>query len=214
MTKKELGGFLNRLINVLYGIGWVGILIALAITFYSTKPYDYLNNDNSSITCLPSNKTFNYAKVNEYIDKLPYENRSGLHTIEAKAQLICDVAIEEFDLKYRQSPDQALQYLGAKGEVYSELDQKWFQNTEQNRKLIVTNFKNQYLKGIYNINEVKSTSGNWGNVALWVVGIFIVLSIILDLLKSVLLYLVNGRKIQFKDLTIVKILSWVEIKTV
>ncbi len=206
MTKKELGAFWDRLINVLYGLGWVGIFIALILTFISTKPYEYLDDDKTSITCLPSNKTYSYARVNEYMDKLPYENKAGVYTIEGKSQLFCNAAIAEFDLKYRQSPDNVLQYLGEKGEVYSENDQKWFQNTEQNRKILVTNIKSQYPLGIYKINEVNSTRGSWGNVALWMVGVFVVLTIVLDLLKAVLLYLVIGRKIHLEDFVLVKIL--------
>lgn len=212
MNKKELGAFWNRLINVLYGLGWVGILIAVVITFITTKPYEYLDEDKTSIFCLPSNKNFSYAKVSEYIDKLPYENKAGIYTIEGKSQLFCDVAIAEFDLKYRQSPDNVLQYLGEKGEVYSENDQKWFENTQQNRKIIVTNIKNQYPLGIYKINEVNSTHGSWGNLALWMVGVFIVLTIVLDVLKAVLLYLVVGTKIQIKDFTLLKLFSGVEYK--
>lgn len=207
MTKKELGAFGNRFINVLYGLGWVGIFIALALTFGSTKPYEYLDDDKTSITCLPSNKRYSYARVNEYIDKLPYENRSGVYTIEGKSQLFCDAAIAEFDLKYRQSPDNVLQYLGEKGEIYSEYDQTWYANNEQNRKIIVTNIKNQYPQGIYTINEINSTRGSWSNVALWMVGVFVVLTIVLDLLKAVLLYLVVGRRINLEDLVLVKIVK-------
>lgn len=210
---KSGENFWLRIINVLYGLGWLGILFAVAVAVAVTKPYEYLDENRTTITCLPSNRTStSYASLKEYVDKLANEQGISVYTLENRAQLICEKVIEEYDLKYRQSSDSVLKYLGDKGEVYSEYDQKWYPNTEQNRKVIVDNFKNKYPDGLYKINEVNITKGNWGNVVAWGAGIFVVLSIILDLLKGVLLYLATGRRIEARGFTIMKLISWTDTK--
>lgn len=199
-NNQKAGNFLSRLVNVLYGIGWIILLLTVGLVFYTQKPYQYVDDAKSNISCFPSTKNYSFAVVDDYIDKVPNRYELDLYTTQNKAKYVCERVIEE-----------SLKYSDTKDSVWSEGDQKWFPNTPQNRAVLIKNVSPQ---SVYKVNEVTSTRNSWLSAIGWATIAFVILSIILDLLKVVLLYLVVGRKIQLKDFTLVKLFSGVEIKTV
>ncbi|MDO8618798.1 MAG: hypothetical protein Q7R49_02510 [Candidatus Daviesbacteria bacterium] len=200
-TKKdsqEAGeNFFIRLINVLYFLGWMSVIIVIGFVFLISKPNDYLNDEKSYVSCLTNKQKYTLSKIEEYLNLLPNRSELGLYTTEAKAQYICEIAIEE-DLSYSDKKDW----------VWSDRDQDWFPNTQANRDILIGNVKNEYPVGIYKINEIYSTNGSWGSTFAWAIGAFIVLALILDVLKAVLLYLATGRKVSVHNFLIVKVLHY------
>lgn len=199
--KNTEGNFFARLINVLYGVGWLGVLIVTVLVFIIQKPYQYVNNDKSYITCLNDGKKYTYSSINNHLDTIPNRYQLNLLSIENKAKYICETSIEN-----------NLSYSDKKEWVWSEQDQDWFSNTPENREILVQNVKNKSNQEIYKINNIYSTRGSWGSTIIWVTGIFIVLSITLDFLKATLFYLFTGKKISIINFNTVKLLKYLNSK--
>ena len=77
------------------------LLVAIVgIAAWIYKPYDYLDDSRSYITCFPSNKTLTYDAVDEYIRKIPNSYNLNLINFTEKANYICEEEIGR-GLKYR-----------------------------------------------------------------------------------------------------------------
>lgn len=187
--------FLFRFIKVAYVIAFLFLAIIIGILGWTQKPYKYLDDNKSYFTCLHDNNggIYYYNKVDDWINKLPNSYELNIYDQKSKANYMCEQAIEE-KLKYRQASEGYLQYLGPKGEVFSEYDNKWFENTDQNRKIIVGNVINKYSTGIYELHDVYSTNGSWSTVITWwVLGITFIYGA-LNLISETLLYVFFGKK--------------------
>lgn len=198
---KEASNFWTRLINVLYGIGWIGVLIAVGLTYVITKPYTYVDNTKSKVSCYGEGGTYSFEKIQDYIYDVPNWYDLNLDTIEDKAHYTCIKVAEN-----------NLQYSNDKKTVWSEVDQNWYPNTQENRSLLTGEPNKQPKEFIYQINEVETTNGKWENVVMWMLGVLIALSIALDLIRSTLLYLTTGRKIKASDFVLFKIFGQLEVK--
>ena len=190
MKQKKIdeSNFFYRLVKVAYVVSFLLFGIFVVFLGWVYKPYQSLDEDKTSISCEPNSKVFNYAKIDDYINKLSYEDRKGVSSKEDKAQFICELTIEQSVLKYSERKDL----------VWSESDKNWFPNNQENRKILVTNVKNEFPNGIYKINETNKTNGSWSTVFLWWILGFVILYFTLNPIRETLLYVVLGKKISWE----------------
>lgn len=192
-ANKFSNGAAYRVVNVLYGIGWLLVLAVVAVVFFINKPYVYLDDTKSSVTCLTNKKNYSLDNFRQPADKYLYSQKD-------KGEYICSLVMED-SLK-RQEADVSNSF---QRQVWSDYENKWFPDTPQNRKILVQNVKNQYPQGLSIVNPVYTKNGSWQNTFLWCAGIFAVLAVIIDLLRYVILYVATGKKFDLNDFVIFRI---------
>lgn len=184
-----------RLVNVLYGVGWLAILLLVLFVFFATKPYTYVDDTKSYVTCLTNNKKYGFANFQQPTGQY-------LSSLEDKGNYLCSMVIKA-SLKYQEANSSNL----FQRQAWSEHEQKWFPDTPQNNQILVQNVKNQYPQGFFKITEVQSTNSSWQNVLLWCAGTFAVLAIILDLMRFTILYIAAGKKFHLNDFIVFRLFN-------
>lgn len=192
--------FLFRLIKVAYVIAFLFLAVYIGILGWSQKPYKYIDTNKSYVTCLSNNNTYTYSTVDDYINKVPNSYELNLYDQKSKANYLCERVIED-NLKYRK---RAYPF-DLEKEIFSEYDQKWYPNTEENRTIIINNVKNKFPAGIYKLNNIYSKKGSWSTVVKWWILGFVSIHIVLNLIKEILLYVFLGKEFSWKWLKF-----WVE----
>lgn len=164
-----------RIAKVLYGIGWLFVILSVPLTIYVLQPNTYIDMDKSYFTC-PDGSAFETKGMTR-----DYQKEGILsHGDDQRARATCAnrQAYSE-DVKNRQ--DRARQ------EGYDE-------NT-------ITQLTNEYItkadpSNVYTLTLVKSTNGSWDNAFMWVIGVGIVGYGALELIKKTVMYITTGKKFQ------------------
>lgn len=175
-----------RFLKVLYGLGWVIIILITIFVFLITKPSGSIQKLKSGFTC-PDGESYvwssygggYYTKDDKFLeseDHISALKKCGLYEIDSAN-------------KFRET---ALERGFTENEIAAEISRKQLEEAESNR-----------TNPPYTLNWVTDENGNkWFYAFLWTIVGFIVVNLLLDTLRNIILYIILGRPFSYPLLKI------------
>jgi hypothetical protein len=164
-----------RAMKVLYGIGWVFVVLIMIATFYLTKPQGYVNMKESGFTC-PDGKNYVWTSSTGYYTKEDKVLETNDHLSALSTCKLYDSLIGKFDT------DAAIKAGYSQKEIDNYLSEQKTKKAEESR-----------LKPPYKLFWVTDETGNkWFWAAIWTFIALIVANFLLDTIRNIVLYITYG----------------------
>ncbi len=161
-----------RVVKVLYGIGWLFVILFALLTIYVLQPNTYTDMDKSYITCLDGTKyNLNGVDYNSIQKRLTSEG-------DRKAKTAC--------IGRQAYPEETKMRIERAGQLGWSEDE-------------IAKFANQDMmeanpSSVYQVSFVQSTNGSWRNAFTWAIAVAVVGYVALELIKKTVMYILTGKK--------------------
>lgn len=167
-----------RIAKVLYGIGWLFVILIAFFTIYVLQPNTYMNMDKSYFTCPDGIKYNTKGMTRNYLQEkiLSSEDDQRARATCAKHQV------------YSEDTKAKMQRAREEGWTEDEISRAIQEGIVKNPSMIYTN------DPIYKLTLIESTNGSWGNAFTWAIAVVVVGYGALELIKKVTLYILLGNK--------------------
>lgn len=164
-----------RIAKVLYGIGWLFVILSALLTIYVLQPNTYTDTNKSYFTCPDGIK---YNTKDMMLNYLSGDEKSLSSEDDQRARTTCanHQAYSE-DLKRRQ--ERARQQ-GVSEDEIAQLSYEYIIKTDPSN--------------VYKLTLIESTNGSWGNAITWAIAVAVVGYGVLELIKKTAMYILTGKK--------------------
>lgn len=166
-----------RIAKVLYGLGWLLVILLAGITFIITKPNPGVDLSKSTVTC-DNGKSFSLSTMQGY-----YSSQDKFLDEEDNLRIVIACEIKQFS---DETLMQMRQQTSSDYEYKTELQKRGLELTKRMAALGAPEYKLNFVE--------KNLNSEWVNSLLWVLAIFAGSAVLLDLIKKITLYILTGKK--------------------